>query len=99
MDEAELFANTEQANTIRAIRHLVDITNTKLTKAQEQRMQRVQNGGYLDMLFEVTGENGTLMNQIKADKKARDGVRRGLNPNSAEYRKARDDWDRQFNRG
>lgn len=99
MDEAELFANMEQANSIRAIRHLVDITNTKLTKAQEQRMQRVQNGGYLDMLFEVTGDNGTLMNKIKSDKKARDGVRRGLNRNSAEYRKAREDWDRQFNRG
>jgi hypothetical protein len=92
---AERALNQDEAIRADALLKLADVGGHRLTTAQRRRLERARDGEYLDMVFERTGDAGTFENARERARERSSGIRR----DSAEYRRLKDDWDRQMGVG
>ncbi|MEM6280580.1 MAG: hypothetical protein AAF787_00185 [Chloroflexota bacterium] len=95
LEEADGVINADEARRAEALLKLAEVSGLRLTDAQQRRLNRARSGEYLDMTFEEVGEAGTFLNEMARARDRRSGVRR----DSAEYRRMKDDFDRQMGRG
>ena len=91
-EDGERNFNAERANESKAVLHIVDLTKTKITKQQRERLNMSINGQFLDMMFLQTNPRGS----IAGPKRKPNEVRRGYREDSPEYRKAKADWEHMF---
>lgn len=93
-EQAERVINDDEARRADAILKMAQVARLRLTAPQRRRLERAQEGGHLDMIFEEVGEDGTAINAMKRAAKNRSGIRRG----SAEHLRLRDDFFRNTGR-